>query len=184
MTGLKLQMKIFARIAVIVAVLIIVTFAILMIWANYRAQPLPANARADKILVYKSQHRLILLQQGKPLKIYHIALGPNQVGHKEREGDGRTPEGLYRIDFHKRNSTFHRALHISYPNARDIQRAGGRGVDPGGAIMIHGLGKRLGWFDNLHYLVDWTAGCIAVTNSEIEELWRAVPDGTPVEIRP
>jgi murein L,D-transpeptidase YafK len=177
-------MKVLARLAVTLAVLILGTFALVLIWANYRVQPLPTGARADKVVVDKSQRRLVLLQQGKPLKVYQIALGPKPVGHKECEGDGRTPEGSYRIDFRKLNSTFHRALHVSYPNAHDIQVAKSRGVNPGGAIMIHGLGKSSGWYDNLHYLVDWTAGCIAVTNSEIEELWRAVPDGCPVEIRP
>ncbi len=177
-------MKVLARLAATLALLIIGTFAVFLIWENYRVQPLPTGARADKIVVEKSEHRLVLLHQGKPLKVYRIALGPTPVGHKECQGDGRTPEGLYRIDFRKLNSTFHRALHISYPNAHDIKVAKSRGVNPGGAIMIHGLGKRFGWYDNLHHLVDWTAGCIAVTNSEIEELWRAVPDGCPVEIRP
>jgi len=177
-------MKVLGRLAATLAVLIIGTFAVLLIWANYRVPPLPTGARADKILVDKSQRRLVLLHQGKPLKAYRIALGPTPVGHKECQGDGRTPEGLYRIDFRKPDSAFHRALHISYPNARDIQVARSRGVDPGGAIMIHGLGKNLGWFGKLHYFVDWTAGCMAVTNAEIEELWRAAPDGTPVEIRP
>lgn len=177
-------MKVLARLAVILAVLIIGMCAVLLIWENHRGQPLPTGARADKIVVDKSQRRLVLLQQGKPLKIYRVALGPAPVGHKECQGDGRTPEGLYRIDFRKFNSTFHRALHISYPNAHDIQVAKSRGLNPGGAIMIHGLGNFSGWYDNLHHLVDWTAGCIAVTNSEIEELWRAVPDGCPVEIRP
>ena len=177
-------MKVLARLGIILALLIIAAIAFLLIWANWKGTPLPSDARADKILIYKSQHRLVLLQQGKPLKVYRIALGPTPVGHKQREGDGRTPEGLYRIDFHKSNSAFHRALHISYPNAHDIQVARSMGVDPGGAIMIHGLGKSLGWLGNLHHLVDWTAGCVAVTNWEIEEIWRAVPDGAPVEIRP
>ncbi|MGO9375926.1 MAG: L,D-transpeptidase family protein [Syntrophobacteraceae bacterium] len=156
---------------------------VLFVWANYEGQPLPIDTRVDEIQVSKSEHRLVLLQQGKPLKAYRIALGPMPAGHKEREGDGRTPEGLYRIDSHKLDSAFHRALHISYPNERDIQVAKSKGVDPGGAIMIHGIRNGLGWIGMLHRLVDWTAGCIAVTNWEIDELWRVVQDGTPIVIR-
>ena len=124
----------------------------------------------------------MLLRQGKPLKVYRSALGSTPIGHKVREGDGRTPEGSYRIDFRKHNSSFHRALHVSYPNARDIQVATSKGVNPGGAIMIHGARNGFGCLGSLHHLVDWTAGCIAMTNWEIEELWRAVPDGTPIKI--
>ncbi|MGA2226798.1 MAG: L,D-transpeptidase family protein [Syntrophobacteraceae bacterium] len=157
---------------------------VLFVWANYGDHPLPIDTRVDEIQVSKSEHRLVLLQQGKPLKTYRIALGPMPAGHKEREGDGKTPEGLYRIDSHKLDSAFHRALHVSYPNERDIQIAKSKGVDPGGAIMIHGIRNGLGWIGMLHRLVDWTAGCIAVTNWEIDELWRVVPDGTPIVIRP
>lgn len=160
------------------------TLVALLIWANWRDQPLPTGARADRVLVDKSQHRLVLLRNNKPLKIYRIALGRTPTGHKVCEGDGRTPEGSYRIDFRKRDSAFHRALHISYPDANDIQVARRRGVDPGGAIMIHGARNGLGWLGSLHRLVDWTAGCIGLTNWEIEELWRAVPDGTPIMITP
>ena len=158
--------------------------AVLMIWANLEGQPLPGDLRADKIVLEKSERRLVLVSQGKALKVYRVALGHAPVGHKEREGDGRTPEGLYRIDSRKADSAFHRALHISYPNARDVQAARSRGRSPGGAIMLHGMRNGLGWIGKLHRFVDWTAGCIAVTDREIEELWRAVPDGTPIEIRP
>jgi murein L,D-transpeptidase YafK len=156
----------------------------LFVWANLRDQTLPTGLRADKVLIEKSERRLILLQQGKPLKAYHVALGGMPAGHKERDGDHRTPEGLYRIDSRKSDSVFHRALHISYPNSRDVEVARSKGHNPGGAIMIHGIRNGLGWLGSLHRLVDWTAGCIAVTNWEIQELWRAVPDGTPIEIRP
>ncbi len=157
---------------------------VLLIWANRWSRPLPIGTRADQILVDKSEHRMVVLREGRPLKAYRVALGRTPTGHKEYEGDGRTPEGSYRIDSRKPDSRFHRALHVSYPNARDIQVAESKGVDPGGDIMIHGIRNGLGWLGNLHHLIDWTAGCIAVTNREIEELWRVVPDGTPVEIRP
>lgn len=140
--------------------------------------------RADRIVIFKAEHKLQLLNSGKALKTYKVALGPNPVGHKEREGDGRTPEGVYVIDYRNANSQFYRALHVSYPNAADREAARKRGVRPGGLIMIHGLGKKYGWVGSAHTLKDWTLGCIAVTNEEIDEIWKLVPDGTPVEIRP
>ncbi len=163
---------------------VLIPLITLIIWANSRFQAPPPDTRADKILVDKSRHRLLLLQRGKTLRAYHVALGSNPIGHKEREGDGRTPEGLYFIDSRKKNSSFYRALHISYPNPRDIQAARDKGISPGSAIMIHGLPTGLGWLGSLHCLIDWTAGCIAMTDREIDELWAAVPDGTPNEIRP
>ena len=117
------------------------------------------------------------------IKSYRVSLGRNPLGPKQQEGDKRTPEGLYRIDKRNEKSGFHRALHVSYPESRDFAAAAARGVSPGGDIMIHGLHNGLGWMGKLHRLVDWTAGCIAVTDPEIEEIWAAVPDGTPVEIK-
>ena len=139
---------------------------------------------ADRVVVEKAARTLTLYRAGQAVKTYRVALGREPVGHKLQEGDGRTPEGTYRIDFHKRDSAFHRALHISYPNAADRAQARARGVSPGGDIMIHGLPNGAVAAGAAHRLRDWTEGCIAVTNSEIEELWTAVPDGTLVEIRP
>ena len=113
-----------------------------------------------------------------------MALGRSPAGHKQEEGDQRTPEGLYVIDFHKADSDFHRALHISYPNADDIAQARRRGIPPGGDIMIHGLPNGMAWIGRAHLAQDWTAGCIAVTDAEIDEIWQLIPDGTPIEIRP
>ncbi len=112
------------------------------------------------------------------------ASSTNPLGRKERRGDRKTPEGTYRIDARNSSSGFHKALHVSYPNASDSARAKQQGVDPGGNIMIHGLQNGLGWVGRLHRLVDWTDGCIAVTDREIEEIWSLVPTGTEVEIRP
>jgi len=106
------------------------------------------------------------------------------MGKKEREGDSRTPEGIYRIDRHHSQSSFHMALHVTYPNSEDVAHARALGVSTDGDIMIHGLPNRLGWLGRLQRLRDWTAGCIAVTDREIEEIGRAVPDGTVVEITP
>lgn len=155
-----------------------------MLAAPAAQAPQPPEPRADRIVIEKHDRRLTTYRAGAPIKTYRIALGFSPVGHKTREGDGKTPEGVYVIDGRLARSQFHRALHISYPNAADREAARRAGVDPGGAIMIHGLGNGWGWLDAAHRLTDWTAGCIAVTNEEIEELWAAVPDGTPVEIRP
>jgi murein L,D-transpeptidase YafK len=146
--------------------------------------PLPAGTIASRIFIDKSERTLTLFRGEHELKTYKVALGRNPVGHKQQEGDGRTPEGRYQIVFHKRNSSFHRALRISYPNAEDIRSARERGVSPGGDIMIHGLPNGMGSLGSDHLLRDWTEGCIAVTNEEIEEIWRVVPDGTIVDITP
>ena len=155
-----------------------------MAGAHLNPHPLPSNAAANRVLVEKSARRLSLLRDGIILKNYRVALGHAPVGPKEQEGDQRTPEGTYLVDFHKADSDFHLALHISYPEQRDIDRASAGGTSPGGDIMIHGLANGKGWIGAFHRLTDWTAGCIAVTDFEIEEIWRAVADGTPVEIRP
>jgi len=139
---------------------------------------------ADKILIEKVERRLTLLSKGKVLKIYKIALGGNPNGPKERQGDNKTPEGTYTIDSRNRDSQYHLSLHISYPNEKDRKRANKLGVSPGGDIMIHGIKNGFSWAGDFHAGVDWTKGCIAVTDEEIEEIDRLVPDGTVVEILP
>ena len=113
-----------------------------------------------------------------------MSLGREPVGPKRFEGDGKTPEGQYVIDTRKEDSSFHLALHVSYPSRQDTVYAESQDQSPGGAIMIHGIRNGLGFLGPLHRAYDWTQGCIAVTDAEIEELWRAVPNGTPIEIRP
>ena len=137
----------------------------------------PATERADRIVVDKSERSLWLLRDGKPIARYRVALGDAPVGHKTTQGDERTPEGEYRIDGRNPGSRFHLSLRISYPDARDRAQARARGVDPGGDIFIHGGTPA-------HDRRDWTDGCIAVTDAEIEQLWARVPTGTPVTIRP
>ena len=139
---------------------------------------------ADKILIEKKERRLTLISKGKVLKTYQISLGGNPDGPKERQGDNKTPEGAYVIDSRNKNSRYHRSLHISYPNEKDKKRARERGVSPGGDIMIHGIKNGFSWVGDLHTEVDWTKGCIAVTDEEIEEIDRVAPNGTIVEIRP
>jgi murein L,D-transpeptidase YafK len=140
--------------------------------------------RADRILVEKSGRRLTLLWQGRPVKSYRVALGHAPVGRKQCQGDNRTPEGLYHVDSRNAGSAYHRSLHVSYPNAQDMANARRLGCRPGGDIMIHGIANGYGWIGPLHAQKDWTLGCIAVTDQEIEEIWTAAPNGTPVEIRP
>ncbi|UFS71436.1 L,D-transpeptidase family protein [Geomonas sp. RF6] len=139
---------------------------------------------ADKIVVEKSARRMTLFSNGAVLKSYKIALGGNPVGAKEMQGDNKTPEGTYTIDSRKKSSQYHLSLHISYPNEEDKKRAKQLGVSPGGDIMIHGIKSGFSWVGNLHTEIDWTKGCIAVTDEEIEEIDRLVPNGTVVEIRP
>jgi len=158
-----------------------VLISLFLFWIGHAAaHPL----KADRIVVEKAARRLTLLDHGRAVKSYRVCLGTNPVGAKQREGDGRTPEGLYTIDSRNAASKYHRALHVSYPNAADRARARRLGVSPGGEIMIHGLPNRWGILGHTVQYFDWTKGCIAVNNAEIEEIWKAVPNGTVVEIRP
>lgn len=143
-----------------------------------------APQRADRILVEKAARRLTLFASGTPIRSYQVSLGGQPIGQKQQRGDGRTPEGLYSIIARNPQSTFHRALQISYPNADDRARAAAAGVEPGGLIMIHGMRNGWGWLGAMHRFVDWTDGCIAVTDAEMDEIWKLVPVGTPIEIRP
>ena len=138
----------------------------------------------SKVLVEKRERRLSLLSKGKVLRSYKIALGGDPIGPKERQGDNKTPEGTYTIDSRNRDSGYHLSLHISYPNERDMKRAKELGVSPGGNIMIHGLKNGFSWVGDAHAESDWTRGCIAVTDEEIEEIATLVPIGTTIEIRP
>lgn len=145
---------------------------------------LPPDARADKVIVLKKDHVLILRRSDQVLKTYRVALGGEPVGPKQEEGDHKTPEGSYILDRRNERSRFYRSIHISYPDAEDHRRAAAKGVSPGGDIMIHGLPNGFGWLGEAHRVRDWTDGCIAVTDEEMDEIWRAVPDGTPIEIMP
>ncbi|MBS1182778.1 MAG: hypothetical protein H6Q99_2658 [Proteobacteria bacterium] len=144
-----------------------------------------AEQQVDFISVRKSQRTLSLFKDGQPISIFRIALGAaGDEGSKRQEGDGRTPEGLYKIDWRNARSAYHLSLHISYPDAHAISDASRRGVVPGSNIMIHGLPNGWGWLGPVHRLLDWTDGCIAVTNAEMRDIWSRVPDGTPIQIEP
>jgi murein L,D-transpeptidase YafK len=151
-------------------------------WSDEK--PIGSAGRVQEIIIHKSARTMELMRDNKVLKSYKVALSREPVGAKEREGDHRVPEGDYVIDSKNPHSRFHLALHISYPNASDRERARRLGVKPGGNIEIHGLDSKYAWVGSLQRQVDWTDGCVAVTNTEIEEIYPMVPVGTPVEIRP
>ena len=171
--------KINLLILVICALLLTVYF-----YAHNNWRTLPSGTPIDRIVVEKSARKLSIFRDGKQIKTYRMALGRNPTGAKQEEGDMKTPEGIYKIDGRNAQSSFHLALHISYPSDADNTRAAMRGVSAGSDIMIHGIRNGLGWIGAFHRWKNWTAGCIALTDEEIEELWRVTPDGTTIEIRP
>jgi murein L,D-transpeptidase YafK len=147
-------------------------------------EALSPNAPADRVVVIKSQRILLLMSQGKVLKRYQVALGGNPIGPKLQQGDHKTPEGTYILDRRNDKSRFYRSIHISYPDEKDRATAAKFGVSPGGDVFVHGLPNNFGWLGKSHLSMDWTDGCIAVTDEEMDEIWRAVPDGTLIEIKP
>ena len=146
-------------------------------YARFPPPLAPKAEQADAIHVYKAQRKMDLLRDGKVIHTYRIVLGGAPVGHKRQQGDRRTPEGDYTITYRNARSRFHLSLRVSYPNEADRRQARALGVDPGGDIMVHGATPE-------GYTGDWTEGCIAVTNAQIEEIWRLVPVGTPIHIAP
>ncbi len=148
--------------------------------------PLDQSVKADKILVEKKLRRLTVYEGDQVIAVYPIGLGFEPVGPKRQEGDGKTPEGKYRINYKNPHSAYYLSLKISYPDRQDEQNARQNGVKPGGDIMIHGYPNFVpGWVGDLVLKGrDWTEGCIAVSNAEIENLWRLVETGTPIEILP
>jgi murein L,D-transpeptidase YafK len=168
----------------LVFMFVVVVLVVVWLQLGNRKKPCPRGVCVERILIEKKARRLTLLHGQQRIACYSVSLGRHPVGKKAQEGDGRTPEGLYTIDRRKLRSSYHRALHISYPNHEDRVQARSRGVSPGGDIMIHGLPNGMGHFGKAHLARDWTDGCIAVTDEEIEEIWKLVEDGTKVEIVP
>ena len=148
-----------------------------------RTAPAPP-LRADRVVVFKDKRELEFLRGGEVVARFPVSLGEQPRGPKERQGDGRTPEGSYVIDGRSTDTRYTEELHISYPNAQDRARAAALHVEPGGAIYIHGLPRDYGPFDPPFRFHDWTDGCIAVGNQAIRRIWDAVPDGTPIDILP
>ncbi|WP_028865633.1 L,D-transpeptidase family protein [Psychromonas aquimarina] len=151
-------------------------FLILLLFTNC------SFAGIDLVKVQKSENKMYLLDNGKVIKEYHVAFGANPKGHKQQEGDEKTPQGTYVLDYKKENSSFYRAMHISYPNRQDLENAKANGVSAGGFIMIHGQRNWLSWFSAITQQFNWTNGCIALTNSEMDEFMELVNVGTKIQI--
>ncbi|MGE7371107.1 L,D-transpeptidase family protein [Neorhizobium sp. NPDC001467] len=150
----------------------------------FTAASAAAAQSVTHVLVMKSERRMQIMDGETVVKTYAVALGGAPVGHKQKEGDRRTPEGRYLLDWRNPDSGYHRSIHVSYPSPADTARAAAAGEDPGGMIMIHGQRNHFGWLAPLTQWFDWTDGCIAVTNAEMDEIWDLVENGTPIEIRP
>lgn len=147
-------------------------------------QAIKPSLRADRVFVLKKERKLELMNSGKVIKTYEVALGGDPIGAKTRQGDHKTPEGVYLLDSRNAHSKFYKSIHISYPNVQDRAAARKNGVSPGGDVFVHGLPNGYRYVGVAHRLKDWTDGCIAVTDEELDEIWQAVPNGTPIEIRP
>ena len=172
------------RRSILFAVLTLICALGVYVCAHHNWNSVPAGTTIDRIVVEKSLRKLSVFRDGHHIKSYRIALGRNPLGAKQQEGDMKTPEGIYQIDGRNPQSNFHLALHISYPSDDDDKRAAAHAVPPGFDIMIYGVQNGRGWIGAFHRWKDWTAGCIAVTDEEIEELWRITQDGTAIEIYP
>ncbi len=158
--------------------------AVAVIYYFYPERRLPEGIKIDRLAVYKSQRKMYVYNGNKLLKIYKVSLGKNPVGHKQFEGDYKTPEGIYSINGRNPNSAYHKNLGVSYPNKNDKAFAESQGKLPGGLIKIHGLRNDRGFIGKFHRWKDWTAGCIAVTNDEMDELYKAVKPNAVIEILP
>lgn len=146
--------------------------------------PAFAGETADSVLVIKSKKRLYLIRDDEVYASYHVVFGANPKGHKQQQGDQRTPEGNYTLGYKNANSSFYKSIHISYPNSQDRIQAREQGVSPGGDIMIHGQPNGWAWISPFSRFVNWTDGCIALSNRDMDAVWEAVKSGTPIEIRP
>jgi murein L,D-transpeptidase YafK len=181
---LGLTFKIKSKFWSILSILAII--ASLFILMNFEKQDMNDTflQGVDYILIEKEKRLMSLYKTGTLLKQYKIALGFSPEGHKTKQGDGKTPEGIYSIVYKNPKSTYHLSLKISYPSISDVEEAKSKNVNPGGDIMIHGVRKNFAWMGKYHLILDWTRGCIAVSNDEIEEIYKATTEGTKVEIKP
>ena len=163
-------------------ILTMTLMSVLLIWQGaLHASGFPV---ADLVIVEKADRKLHLIKDGAPIRTFDIALGIRPVGDKQKEGDFKTPEGRYLLDMRNPNSEYFLSIHVSYPNGQDIREARSKGVDPGGAIMIHGQPNEPSRSEAYYQTQDWTNGCIAVSNSAMIDIWLMTDDNTPIEIRP
>ncbi|ABM00319.1 MULTISPECIES: L,D-transpeptidase family protein [Shewanella] len=157
---------------------------LLLVSASVQANAIKPGQKVDLVVVNKAEAQMQVFYRGELIKSYRIAMGDNPKGHKLKEGDQRTPQGRYLLDFKKADSAYYRSIHISYPNDEDILRAKALGISPGGAIMIHGQDPKSPLSAEEAQKYNWTNGCIAVTNRDMDELWQLIDPGTPIEIWP
>lgn len=150
----------------------------------YPTKKLPENTSIDRLVLIKHSRSLHLLSEGKKIESYKVSLGRRPQGKKNCQGDFKTPEGKYVLDWKNPQSCCHLSIHISYPDEADRKRAGKMGCSPGGDIMIHGIPPKYAKIGRFHRFLDWTHGCIAVTNREMDQIYRIVKKGTPIEIKP
>ena len=143
-----------------------------------------SSQKADSVLVVKSERRLYLIHKGESFASYKVTFGGDPNGHKQAQGDQKTPEGEYVLDYKNENSNYYKSIHISYPNKKDRENAKRLGVSPGGDIMIHGQLNGWEWAAPIVQLFSWTDGCIALSNKDMDQVWLAIDPGTPIEIRP
>jgi murein L,D-transpeptidase YafK len=162
----------------------LVTVAMLSLIACGSSASETAGLKAERVVVDKSESRLYLIRDEEPFASFRVSFGGDPNGHKVREGDQKTPEGWYVLDYKVQDSQFHRSIHVSYPNPRDIENARELGVEPGGQIMIHGQPNGWRWLGPFSQFVDWTDGCIALTDNNMDKVWAAVDPGTPIHIKP
>lgn len=161
----------------------VVSFAFWLAMSALAAEP-AAPLKADLVVVEKARHQLSLYRKNQLLESFHIALGGNPLGHKQQEGDQRTPEGRYSLDSKNAHSHYYKSIHISYPNLTDSARAKALGLNPGGAIMIHGQKQGWAWAELATQRLDWTLGCIALTNEDMDKVWQAINVPVAIEIKP
>jgi murein L,D-transpeptidase YafK len=155
----------------------------LLIYYFYPESKLTDDIQIDNIVVYKSKREMLVYSNGELQKTYKISLGRQPIGHKEFEGDKKTPEGIYSINDKNSKSGYHKNLGVSYPDKKDLEKARQLGKPAGGDIKIHGIRNGIGFIGKFHRWFDWTLGCIAVTDREIDELYKAVKIGTRIEIK-
>lgn len=169
---------------VIAPTLVVCSIILLCNCSNGQEQSKKPLGKIDKVVVLKAERKMQLIKNGEVVRTYPIALGDNPIGHKVKEGDERTPEGTYVLDWRNEQSHYYKSYHISYPNAEDKKRAKALNVSPGGSIMVHALPNGMGSIGQAHTQQDWTDGCIAITNEQMDELWESAKIGTPIEIKP
>jgi len=167
-----------------IRLLLVGILASMVLPTDSKTEEATREASVDHVLVLKSERKMNLMSHGKVIRTYKVSLGGTAAGAKEQQGDHKTPEGTYVLDRRNPQSKYYKSIHVSYPNEQDKKHAAKLGVSPGGDIMIHGLPNGFGWLGATHLAHDWTDGCIAVTDAEMDEIWKLVADGTPIEIRP